>query len=116
MSTRRDAPRVAEAMSRKASAAPAPRDVSRLAELMQPSDGDIARAARAALDERLGSVARTIEVRVGNGVVELGGGLESGNQKEIAEVTVGALEGVRSVVNQLRISPPSKLTMRTLYR
>ncbi|MFQ5959727.1 MAG: BON domain-containing protein [Alphaproteobacteria bacterium] len=79
-------------------------------------DADIARAARAALERRLGPMCEWLEISVHDGVVELGGDLESGNQKDIVEETIGALAGVREVVNHTRIMPPSKLAMRTLYR
>lgn len=80
------------------------------------SDIDIARRTRAALTRRLGCLIGSTEVTVLNGVVEIRGELENGDQKSIAEQTISGLTGVRMVINRLRVSPPSKLAMRTLFR
>ena len=80
------------------------------------AEADIARDIRTAIGERLGHITDMIEVRVRDGVVTLGGDLESGNQKTIVEETVDRLAGHCSVVNLIRITSPSKLGMRTLYR
>ncbi len=80
------------------------------------AEADIARDIRTEIGERLGHITVMIEVRVRDGVVTLGGDLESGNQKTIVEETVDRLAGHRSVVNLIRITSPSKLGMRTPYR
>lgn len=82
----------------------------------QSADAEIARTARAALTERLQDIASRLRLVVNDGVVEVAGDLESGNQKSIVDKTIGDLAGVRSVDNRIRIMPPSRLAMRTLYR
>ena len=79
----------------------------------QVRDADVVRLARTALGERLGYIADTLELSICDGIVALSGELESGNQKSVAEETVGKLAGIQSVVNHIRIVPPSKLAMRT---
>ncbi len=81
----------------------------------QQRDADIARRARAALSDRLGYVADALDLRVCDGIAVLDGVLESGNQKSVAGETVSKLAGVQSVVNHIRIVPPSRLAMRTLH-
>ncbi len=76
----------------------------------------IASAARAALVERLGAVGATIAFDLRDGVADLHGWVESGNQKRIAEDTLRDLDGLRGVRNRLRVQPPSKLASRTLRR
>jgi osmotically-inducible protein OsmY len=80
----------------------------------QVRDADIARRVRSALHERLGYVADGLELDVHDVIVALAGDVESGNQKTVAEKTIGELAGVGAVDNRVRIVPPSKLAMRTL--
>ena len=76
----------------------------------------VARSTRAsALGDRLGYVADALDLRGGDGIAVLDGVLESGNQKSVAGETVSKLAGVQSVVNHIRIVPPSRLAMRTLH-
>jgi osmotically-inducible protein OsmY len=77
-------------------------------------DADIERRVRTALHDRLGYVADALGLDVHDGIVALTGDVESGNQKTVAEETVGELTGVGSVINHVRIVPPSKLAMRSL--
>lgn len=79
-------------------------------------DAEIARNARAALSEQLMDIASGLRVVVCDGVVDVAGDLESGDQKSIVEETIGRLAGVKAVNNRIRVMPPSKLAMRTLYR
>ncbi len=86
-----------------------------IATLERARDVDIARRARTALSARLGYVGEGLELAVREGIVDLAGEVETGNQKTIAETCVGELAGVGSVENHLRIVPPSKLAMRTFH-
>lgn len=62
-----------------------------------------------------GYVSDALDLRGGDGIAVLDGVLESGNQKSVAGETVSKLAGVQSVVNHIRIVPPSRLAMRTLH-
>lgn len=80
------------------------------------ADADIAGNIRMALEARLGYLPETLDIKVIDSVVSLAGYLENGSQKTIVEETVDAMTGVRSVVNGIRIMPPSRLAMRSVHR
>ncbi len=101
-----------KAALRKAAVDAAPRRTS-------PRGADragLAGAARAALVERLGAIGSTIAFDLRDGIVDLHGWVESGNQKQIAEEALRAVPGLRGVRNRLRVQPPSKLASRSLRR
>jgi|GEM_PF-4645276 len=79
-------------------------------------DRALAGAARAALVKHLGAVGATIAFNLRDGVADLHGWVESGNQKRIAEDALRDLDGLRGVRNHLRVQPPSKLARRTPRR
>ena len=69
------------------------------------SDASLAQIVRAALESESSLDARRIDIENRNGNVALHGAVESEEQREKAGRIVGAVGGVRDVVNNLAVEP-----------
>jgi len=80
------------------------RQVEKAADAGRPlSDGSLTQIVRSALESESSLDARRIDVENRNGSVALHGSVESDEQREKAARIVGAVGGVRNVVNNLTV-------------
>jgi osmotically-inducible protein OsmY len=82
------------------------RQVEKAADAGKPlSDASLAQIVRSALESESSLDARRIDIENRNGNVALHGAVESEEQREKAGRIVGAVGGVRDVVNNLTVEP-----------
>jgi osmotically-inducible protein OsmY len=71
-----------------------------------PSDDAITDRVRQRLVSHPDVKGHAVEVETKDGVVRLGGSVETARAKSTAEKLVKRMQGVRGVVNELRVDPP----------